>query len=214
VPRNFFDLNPVQDRQCAKMFVARLRTCNCESPPQTPLFKQSVSMSAQGLISRIFRYLFVSARSQHPGPLILALNFISPHGDERFLSHPFDFLPFRCKPEELLGFLGKIDRDNVGLIVVRTLESSKSTFVQKPKAMDITRATSPATPATTTLLGLAWEAATPSPKLEVDRIPSFAPSTAARNHPMRAVRCRSMLLNATMYLSRSSTEPDLKCLFP
>ena len=53
--------------------------------------------------------------------------------------------------------------------------------------MDIAPATSPATPATTTLPWLACEAATPSTRLEVDRIPSFAPSTAARNHPMRPV---------------------------
>src|SRR5262245_51774638 len=34
-------------------------------------------------------------------------------------------------------------------------------------------------------------AATPTIRLEVEMMPSFAPSTAARNQPMRSVRCGS-----------------------
>src|SRR5262245_38004754 len=52
-------------------------------------------------------------------------------------------------------------------------------------------ATSPATPATSTWPRAASAAATPSTRLAVETMPSFAPSTAARSQPMRAVRCRS-----------------------
>ncbi len=46
-------------------------------------------------------------------------------------------------------------------------------------------------PATMTLLGVPFAAATPSTRLAVDTMPSLAPSTAARSQPMRSVRCRS-----------------------
>src|SRR5512140_2221209 len=39
---------------------------------------------------------------------------------------------------------------------------------------------------------VAPEAATPSTRLDVDTIPSFAPSTAARNQPMLFSRCLSL----------------------
>ena len=35
---------------------------------------------------------------------------------------------------------------------------------------------------------------TASIRLDVERMPSFAPNTAARSQPMRCVRCRSLLL--------------------
>jgi hypothetical protein len=43
-------------------------------------------------------------------------------------------------------------------------------------------------PATNTWLRVALDAATPMIRLAVDTIPSFAPSTAARNQPIRCVR--------------------------
>ncbi len=46
-------------------------------------------------------------------------------------------------------------------------------------------------PATSTLPWLPCAAATPSTRLDVDTMPSLAPSTAARSQPMRPVRCRS-----------------------
>src|SRR6202171_4610376 len=67
------------------------------------------------------------------------------------------------------------------------------TDTYSPAAIDIAPATRPATPATNTLLWFACAAATPSTILDVERMPSFAPSTAARSHPMRSVRCRSLL---------------------
>jgi hypothetical protein len=39
---------------------------------------------------------------------------------------------------------------------------------------------------------VAPEAATPSTRLDVDTIPSFAPNTAARNQPMLLSRCSSL----------------------
>jgi hypothetical protein len=51
--------------------------------------------------------------------------------------------------------------------------------------MDIAPANSAATPAMRTLERLASEAATPTIKLAVETIPSFAPRTAARSHPIR-----------------------------
>jgi hypothetical protein len=53
-----------------------------------------------------------------------------------------------------------------------------------PAAIDIAPATRPATPATNTLLRLPFAAATAGTRLAVDRMPSFAPSTAARSHPV------------------------------
>src|SRR5450755_2267214 len=67
------------------------------------------------------------------------------------------------------------------------------TETYSPAAIDIAPATSPATPATNTLLWVACAAATPSSRLDVESMPSFAPNTAARNQPMRPVRCRSLL---------------------
>jgi hypothetical protein len=43
-------------------------------------------------------------------------------------------------------------------------------------------------PATSTSLVAADAAATPTIRLAVETIPSLAPSTAARNHPMRETR--------------------------
>src|ERR1700687_142110 len=67
------------------------------------------------------------------------------------------------------------------------------TDTYSPAAIDIAPATRPATPATNTLLWVACEAATPSIRLDVESMPSFAPNTAARSQPMRPVRCRSLL---------------------
>ena len=49
----------------------------------------------------------------------------------------------------------------------------------------IAPATNPARPATSTLFRLASAAATPTIKLAVETMPSFAPSTAARSQPAR-----------------------------
>ena len=56
----------------------------------------------------------------------------------------------------------------------------------KPIFIDIDPATSPATPATRILACVEWAAATPSTRLPVDRIPSFAPSTAALSPSRRS----------------------------
>src|ERR1035438_4680545 len=61
--------------------------------------------------------------------------------------------------------------------------------------MDIAPATRPATPATRMLERVAWEVATPSIRLAVERMPSLAPNTAARSHPMRPMRCCSLTLD-------------------
>ena len=66
------------------------------------------------------------------------------------------------------------------------------TDTYSPAAMDIAPATRAANPAIRTLLRLPWAAATPKTRLAVDRRPSFAPSTAARSHPVRPARCRSI----------------------
>src|SRR6185312_17342298 len=66
------------------------------------------------------------------------------------------------------------------------------TDTYSPAAIDMAPATSPATPATNILPWVACEAATPSSKLAVETLPSFAPKTAARSHPIRSVRWRSL----------------------
>ena len=81
------------------------------------------------------------------------------------------------------------------------------TDTYSPAAIDMAPATRPAIPATNTLLGVAWAAATPSTRLAVDTMPSFAPSTAARSQPMRSVRCRSRwrLAKPVILLRRSAS---------
>src|SRR6202171_1846461 len=75
-------------------------------------------------------------------------------------------------------------------------------------------ATRPATPATNTLLGVACAAAPPSTRLEVERMPSFAPSTAARSQPMRPVRCRSLLPIGILEVSLIGERPFWSATVP
>src|SRR5579872_3237441 len=65
------------------------------------------------------------------------------------------------------------------------------TETYSPAAMDIAPATSAAAPATRTPPRFPWAAATPRTRLAVERMPSSAPRTAARNQPTRPVRCLS-----------------------
>jgi hypothetical protein len=66
-------------------------------------------------------------------------------------------------------------------------ESGISTY--SSAAIDMAPAISPATPAIKTSFCAA--AATPTIKLAVETIPSFAPSTAALNQPMRPTKWSS-----------------------
>jgi len=62
------------------------------------------------------------------------------------------------------------------------------TETYSPVAIDIAPATNPAVAATITADLDAPVADTPTIRLAVETIPSFAPSTAARSHPMRSDR--------------------------
>ena len=72
-----------------------------------------------------------------------------------------------------------------------SVSACECTDTYSPAAIDIAPATRPATPVSSTLSRLALAAATPSTRLAVETMPSLAPSTAARNQPMRSVRCHS-----------------------
>ena len=65
------------------------------------------------------------------------------------------------------------------------------TETYSPAAIDIAPATSPAIPAVTIAEPDAPDAATPSTRLAVDRMPSLAPSTAARSQFDRWLRWTS-----------------------
>jgi hypothetical protein len=54
-----------------------------------------------------------------------------------------------------------------------------------PAAIDMAPATHPATPAIKTWCGEADAEATPTMMLPTETMPSLAPSTAARSHPIR-----------------------------
>lgn len=59
------------------------------------------------------------------------------------------------------------------------------TETYSPAAIDMAPATTPANAASTTGFRVSLAAATPMTRLVVERIPSLAPSTAARSHPLR-----------------------------
>ncbi len=62
------------------------------------------------------------------------------------------------------------------------------TETYSPAAIENAPATRPATPAISTSSRADAAAATPMTRLAVDTMPSFAPSTAARSHPIRSLR--------------------------
>jgi hypothetical protein len=69
-------------------------------------------------------------------------------------------------------------------------------YLAEPSAYAVARAMGVSQQTVTRCLRRAAElvpcaAATPSTRLAVERIPSFAPNTAARNQPICSVRCRS-----------------------
>src|SRR5215469_9389416 len=70
----------------------------------------------------------------------------------------------------------------------RSVSDCELTDTYSPVAIDMAPATKPATPATRTAFFVAAAAATPTIKLAVDRMPSLAPNTAARSHPIRSTR--------------------------
>ena len=72
-----------------------------------------------------------------------------------------------------------------------SVSACELTETYSPAAMDMAPATSPATPATRTLAPGRPAAATPRTRLAVDTMPSLAPMTAARSHPIRSERCFS-----------------------
>src|SRR5579884_1541864 len=82
------------------------------------------------------------------------------------------------------------------------------TETYSPVAIDIAPATSAATPATSTSLLPVEAAATPTRRLAVEIIPSFAPSTAALSHPMRDTLCRSVCLCFIFASFKTLTSPS------
>src|SRR5512134_2881194 len=76
----------------------------------------------------------------------------------------------------------------------RSVSACELTETYSPAAIDIAPATRPATPAVSTSPRDAAAAATPSTRLAVETIPSFAPSTAARSQPTRELRWLSRCL--------------------
>src|SRR4249919_4053902 len=73
----------------------------------------------------------------------------------------------------------------------RSVSAWDCTDTYSPAAIDIAPAARPATPAVSTAAGVAPVAATPTIRLAVEITPSLAPSTAARNHPIREALCHS-----------------------
>jgi hypothetical protein len=69
----------------------------------------------------------------------------------------------------------------------RSVSACELTETYSPAAIDIAPATRPATPATRTFAWVARAEATPTNRLAVDTVPSFAPNTAARSQPVRRV---------------------------
>src|SRR5215471_3469985 len=84
------------------------------------------------------------------------------------------------------------------------------TDTYSPAAIERAPATRPATPARTIWWREEPAAATPTTRLAVDRIPSSAPSTAARNHPILSLRCRSACLIQFLFslLRKLKQQPD------
>src|SRR6185295_12771810 len=81
------------------------------------------------------------------------------------------------------------------------------TDTYSPAAIDIDPAKRPATPATRTASFEAEDAATPIIRLEIETIASSEPSTAARNHPARPLRCISAIAFSSVTCRRRVDEP-------
>src|SRR4051812_46322454 len=73
----------------------------------------------------------------------------------------------------------------------RSVSACELTDTYSPAAIERAPAASPATPARSTSLRVARPAATPITRLAVDTMPSLAPRTAARSHPILCERCSS-----------------------
>ena len=74
----------------------------------------------------------------------------------------------------------------------RSVSRCKLTEPDSPAAIDIAPATSSAAAALRIVLREAPDAITPIIRLATETMPSSAPSTAARSHPARWPRCRSL----------------------
>ena len=72
-----------------------------------------------------------------------------------------------------------------------SVSACELTETYSPAAIDSAPAKRPATPAISTSWRAAFAAATPTTRLAVETMPSLAPSTAARSHPIRSLRCHS-----------------------
>src|SRR5689334_18689733 len=95
----------------------------------------------------------------------------------------------------------------------RSVSDCELTETYSPAAIDIAPATKPAMPATRTLPRLDSAAATPKIKLAVETIPSLAPRTAARSHPVRCVKwCSTFLIVCVSRSKQASQAVNVGCL--
>jgi len=77
-------------------------------------------------VLRVVREFFVAAEHDNTRPPIVSCDFICFDTDEGILSHPLDLLSNRGETIQPVGFVRKIDRDHVWLVISGAAEATRT----------------------------------------------------------------------------------------
>jgi len=82
-------------------------------------------LTALCIFSRI-RNFYVLSKDNDARPIVVAVNFVGLHADQRILPHPFNLPPQRGKAVQAVGVVGEIEIDgnDVGPVVTGARESA------------------------------------------------------------------------------------------
>ncbi len=120
------NLNAIEYRNRSKFLGARLRRRDRLSPPKCSFFQQCMSVEPAGCVLGIIREFLVAAKHQDAGPIVLTKDLVSFYADECIAPHPFDLLSGSGESEQTVGFVRKVDRNNIRLVIVRTSQPAEA----------------------------------------------------------------------------------------
>ncbi len=75
------------------------------------------------IFSRI-RNFYVLSKDNDARPIVVTVNFVGLHADQRILPHPSNLPPQRGKAVQPVGVVGEIDGNDVGPVVTGASESA------------------------------------------------------------------------------------------